>query len=172
MLLQNDTIRLRSLEPDDLEILYQWENDTTLWQYGDTLAPLSKELLSKYIETYDSNPFAAKQLRLIIELKDSNIQIGIIDLFDIDIFHSRTSIGILIAEKYRRQGYGTDALKIIEKYVSHRLGLMQIVANIQISNSASTTLFSKNGYRQTGCLKNWHRCGNSFEDVIVMQKVL
>ena len=27
MLLSNDSVRLRALEPEDLELLYRWEND-------------------------------------------------------------------------------------------------------------------------------------------------
>lgn len=36
MWLENEHIRLRALEPEDLEILYQWENNTQLreiWKY-------------------------------------------------------------------------------------------------------------------------------------------
>lgn len=40
MLLSNDRVRLRALEPEDLELLYRWENDPELWEVGNTLAPL------------------------------------------------------------------------------------------------------------------------------------
>ena len=32
MLLSNDRVRLRALEPEDLELLYRWENDPELWE--------------------------------------------------------------------------------------------------------------------------------------------
>ena len=37
MLLSNDRVRLRALEPEDLELLYRWENDPELWEVGNTL---------------------------------------------------------------------------------------------------------------------------------------
>ena len=40
--LENDTIRLRALEPEDLDLLYAWENDTSLWEFGSTLVPYSR----------------------------------------------------------------------------------------------------------------------------------
>ena len=40
-LLSNDIITLRALEPTDLDTLYRWENDTTLWAVSDTVAPYS-----------------------------------------------------------------------------------------------------------------------------------
>ncbi len=35
MLLKNDLFYLRALEPEDLEILYKWENDSSVWAAGD-----------------------------------------------------------------------------------------------------------------------------------------
>ena len=41
---------LRAPEPEDLELLYNWENDTSIWQLSNTLTPFSKFALRKYIE--------------------------------------------------------------------------------------------------------------------------
>ena len=50
-MINDDIIRLRALEPEDLECLYQWENDMDLWEVSDTLTPFSLFTLKKYIET-------------------------------------------------------------------------------------------------------------------------
>ena len=33
--LEDEVIRLRALEPEDLELLYRWENDSALWAFDD-----------------------------------------------------------------------------------------------------------------------------------------
>ena len=38
-MINDDIIRLRALEPEDLECLYKWENDMDLWEVSDTLTP-------------------------------------------------------------------------------------------------------------------------------------
>lgn len=38
-LLENKRIRLRATEPEDLELLYSWENDTEMWKNGVSVAP-------------------------------------------------------------------------------------------------------------------------------------
>ena len=48
-LLSNDTITLRALEPTDLDMLYQWENDTALWVVSDTIATYSRKALWQYL---------------------------------------------------------------------------------------------------------------------------
>ena len=44
-MLKGEYIQLRALEPSDLEVLYQWENDINIWKVSQTLAPFSKHVL-------------------------------------------------------------------------------------------------------------------------------
>ena len=37
--LSNDELRLRQLEPDDLDFLYRWENDPLLWSVSEFVEP-------------------------------------------------------------------------------------------------------------------------------------
>ena len=36
-MINDDIIRLRALEPEDLECLYKWENDMDLWEVSDII---------------------------------------------------------------------------------------------------------------------------------------
>lgn len=63
-------VTLRALEPEDLEILYQWENDPKIWQSGHTLTPFSRFVLKQYLENSHLDIYQTKQLRFIIELID------------------------------------------------------------------------------------------------------
>lgn len=171
-MLENSKIRLRPLEPSDLEFLYLWENDTSLWQYGDTRAPLSKELLENYIQNYDANILTAKQIRLMIVEKMSDTIIGTVDLYDVDIYNSRASIGLLIIPEFQGKGFGKETITLLEDYVLNSIGLSQLVNYIPETNINCLSLFKKLGYEQTGCLLHWHRIGREFQNVIVMQHIL
>ena len=59
-MINDDIIRLRALEPEDLECLYKWENDMDLWEVSDTLTPFSLFTLKKYIETCRPVPSACR----------------------------------------------------------------------------------------------------------------
>ena len=92
-LLDDSEILLRALEPSDVDVLYRWENDTTIWGVSTTIAPFSKETLRRYIEDVQ-DIYEAKQLRLMIADKKSGNTIGTIDLFDFDAHNRRAGIGI------------------------------------------------------------------------------
>ena len=78
-LLENTEIRLRALEPSDVDLLYAWENDTSIWDVSSTIIPFSKNTIRNYINNSQSDIYEAKQLRLMIEDKSSQSTIGAID---------------------------------------------------------------------------------------------
>ena len=47
--LSNDNVTLRAIEPEDIDLLYTWENDPEIWEVSHTLVPYSKYILALYI---------------------------------------------------------------------------------------------------------------------------
>lgn len=169
MLLFDDKIILRALEPTDLEILYKWENDTSLWTVGTTIAPFSRKQLWDYIENYDNDIYSARQLRLMIVDKASGEPAGTIDMCDFDPANSRMSIGILIDAPFCHIGLGTRALRLVMEYGRSMLNLHQLYAYIPADNRHSIGLFRKCGFRSAGCLRSWIRQSGIYTDVIMVQ---
>ncbi len=175
MLLKNDILKLRALEPTDLELLYEWENNPSIWEVSNTLTPYSKYILHQYIENSHRDIIESKQLRLIIDLssKGYDQSIGTIDLFDIDLYNKRAGIGILIAnEENRNKGYAGEALNLIEEYSFSHLNLQQIHCKINEDNLPSLKLFQRMGYEITGKLKQWKFTPNGWKDVYILQHLL
>ena len=42
MKLEYGKIRFRALEPEDIDILFEWENDAEIWEISNTFEPYSK----------------------------------------------------------------------------------------------------------------------------------
>lgn len=170
-LLENNEIRLRAPEPEDLDVLYKWENDTGLWALGASIAPFSRYTLRQYLANSTRDIYTDKQLRLMVELLQTGEAIGTVDLYDFDPFHLRAGVGILIDRQFRQQGYGLQTLALLEEYAFEFLNLKQLYAIIPGENSGSIRLFTKANYRQSGMLEKWLSSGDSFHDALVMQKI-
>lgn len=170
--LEDDIIRLRALEPTDLDVLYRWENDSSLWDVGNTIAPFSRKQLWDYIENYDGDIFTARQLRLMIVLKVSGEAVGTVDFYEFDPFNARSAVGVLVDGSHVRKGYAARALHLIADYAGKYLGLHQLVAIIPVANVASVRLFEKCGYKITGRLRSWIKKSTRFEDAFMVQKML
>ncbi len=170
--LENNTISLRAPEPEDLDLLYIWENEPSIWQVSGTLTPFSKFVLKQYLEHAGKDIYEVKQLRLMIQLKNNHRPLGAVDLFDFDPQHRRTGIGILIADPSdRRQGYAREALETVMAYCFEVLHLHQVYCNISAGNKASIKLFKDMGFEECGRKKDWLYNGSSFDDELLYQKI-
>jgi len=165
-------IKLRAVEPEDLELLYTWENDNRYWIISNTVSPFSKYTLKRYIENSHKNIYETGQLRLMIEHIKSGATIGAIDIFDFDPFHMRAGLGILIAdESSRRKGYASMALACLIEYCFTTLQLHQLFCNILSNNHESMELFRKHGFSETGVKKDWIKTAEGFIDEHMFQLI-
>ena len=170
-----DSITLRAVEPEDLALLYLWENDQKVWHVSNTLAPFSRYQLKQYIESNPGDILAHRQLRMMIDSGGRGVRartVGSIDLFDFDPIHQRAGLGILIAsEENRRQGYAFEAIQRMVDYGQKVLFLHQLYCNIAESNTASIKLFGKAGFKISGTKKDWLRTENGWEDELLLQLI-
>lgn len=167
--LHGNTVSLRALEPEDLQFLFDTENDESFWEVSHTQTPFSKFLLKQYLENAHLDIFEAKQLRLIIEEKLNNTPVGMIDLFDFNPQHFRAGIGVLIHQKYQKNGFASEALQLLINYCFTHLNLHQMYANITSDNSKSIALFKKHKFTEIGLKKDWTFNNGKFKDEILFQ---
>jgi diamine N-acetyltransferase len=170
-LLEGNQIRLRAIEPEDLDFLYEIENNELFWEVSHTQTPFSRFLLKQYIENCHLDIYEARQLRLLIETKDSTQSVGLIDIFDFNPQHKRAGVGIVIHEKYQSKGYASEALELLIKYSFTNLQLHQLFANIAKDNQKSISLFKKHHFKMVGSKSDWLFINGTFKDEILFQLI-
>lgn len=172
MILKGSLVKLRALEPEDIDALLEWENNPDFWHLSTTLAPFSRYALKQYIQLAQHDVYTAKQLRLMIVAAPDYRPVGTLDLYDFDPFHRRAGVGILIGrEEDRRRGYATDGLFALIRYAWEVLQLHQLYAQIPAGNKASHELFSGCGFEHTGTRKAWNKRGEEYEDEFFYQLI-
>ena len=173
-ILSGVNLRLRALEPADVDLLYGWENDTSVWKISNTLTPFSKFQLEEYILNGQNDIYASKQLRLLAVLPGTggaDTPVGAIDLFDFDPFHLRAGVGILIREEHRKRGFALEALQILIRYAFTTLRLHQLYCNIAPDNPHSLRLFEKAGFLKCGMKQDWILDGKTWKEEWMFQLI-
>jgi diamine N-acetyltransferase len=172
MTLSGDKVRLRALEPADIDLLYVWENDTAIWQVSGTVAPFSRHSLERFLDEQRLDIFQTKQQRLIIETLAGDA-VGALDIFELDMINRRAGLGILIYDAQERgRGYASDAVAVVCCYAAEILHLHQLWCNVGADNQVSLALFRKAGFTDVGTKRDWQFCGDRYTDEIMMQKIL
>ena len=166
-----DKIYLRALELDDIEFLFEIENNRDFWEISNTILPFSKYYLEKYIKESNHDIFSEKQFRFVISI-ENKYPVGLIDLFDFDPINHRAGIGIVINNTQRKKGYAIKSVKLIEDYSRKNLQIHQLYVNVGIDNKNSLDLFKKLGYVEIGIKKDWNYLDGQYIDEVLFQKIL
>ncbi|WP_034887858.1 GNAT family N-acetyltransferase [Gillisia sp. Hel_I_29] len=167
--LTGENVRLRALEPEDLDFILEVENTEKFWEISDTKVPYSRFLIKKYLQNSHRDIFDVRQLRLMI-CDLGGDPLGLVDIFDLDPKNRRASLGILIIkEEDRRKKYGAEVISLISQYCFVHLNLHQVYANVTVDNLPSIQLFEKCGFKKVGIKKDWNLINGKFKDEILYQ---
>lgn len=164
-------ITLRAPEPEDINLIYIWENSTDETHSSLRTGPLSRFQIKQYIENYDGEIYTLGGLRFMIDCEGTTV--GTVDVFDYDARGRHAFVGIYISPRYRRQGIALKALRQVEESMTHKVGMYALAALVAESNTASRRLFEKAGYSRAGLLRGWLADGPSHRlDALVYQRIL
>lgn len=163
-------IRLRAIEPEDLDLLYRIENDVELWNVGTSNVPYSRYLLHEYVANAKNDIYTDRQVRMMIENKEGKV-VGIVDLVNFDPSNHRAEVGLIILNEYRNQGYGTTVLYKIADYALRILHLHQLYAYVDIENKISMKVFKKGGFNVSSEIKDWLFDGQKYRDSVLLQRL-
>lgn len=170
--LKGETVFLRALEPEDLDFIYEVENDEEIWEVSSTQTPYSRYLIKQYLENAHQDIYEAKQLRLAICRYEDCLPVGLIDLFEYDPKNNRAGVGIMIQNREARNtGIGSETLNLLIQYSFRHLNLHQLFANIDSENEASVKLFAKFGFIEIGTKKQWNLVDGHYKDEAMFQLI-
>lgn len=164
-------VKLRAIEPEDLDLLYKIENDVQLWNVGTTNVPYSRYALHDYVANSSGDIYVDRQVRLMVE-NEKECVVGIVDIMNFEPQHLRAEVGIVIENSYRRMGYACSTLKQVAEYSLSVLHLHQLYVLVDINNTASISLFRKMGYKLMAELKDWLYDGREYHNAVLMQVFL
>lgn len=159
---------LRAMEPEDLDLLYQIENDTKLWNIGLTNVPYSRYVLHDYIAMSSGDIYTDKQVRLIIE-NEEHQTIGLVDIMNFNPQNRRAEMGIVLQEAFRQKGYGKDAIQKVMRYAKEVLHLHQLYVVANSSQKLTIGLFLRMGFKETCQLTDWLYDGELYHDATLLQ---
>ncbi len=171
--LTGERVRLRAVEPEDADNIFEWENDPEIWLISSTIVPFSKAEIIQYVKSANRDIYTTHQLRLMIETNENqSTVVGAIDMFNFDPFHRRAGVGILIAgDENRRKGYASETLKILIRYAFDFLLLKQLYCTIPDGHESSIRLFESLGFMPCGRKRQWLRTKEGWIDELSFQLI-
>lgn len=162
---------LRAMEPSDVNLIYDWENDSSEWASSSNYCPISYADIKRFVETSSADIYETRQMRQMVVDAVTGRRVGYVDMFDFDPFNMHGGVGVYIEKCSRNKGYASSAIDIFTNYLFDVLSLVTVIATIREDNKYSEKLFLSNGYQLVGSRKVWIRVGNKWFDEMIYQRV-
>ncbi|MBL7214321.1 MAG: GNAT family N-acetyltransferase [Phycisphaerae bacterium] len=163
-----NSIYLRTLEPEDVDRVYRWHNDQELYQ--DLIGThhfVSRATVEKWIEK--KSAFSSTEINMAICLKNNSEHIGNTYIRDINWVNRNGVIHLFIGDKEQRgKGYGKEAIKLIIEYAFQTIGLNRLYLYVFEDNSNAINLYKKAGFVVEGKLRKHVYKNGKFKDILIM----
>lgn len=157
------------LSPNNLEdypLFTKWLNDRNISDnLGNTSMVYTMDLEKKWMETEcDSS------VRFSIVKKDNDELIGSCSLMKVNNINRTCTIGIFIGEeKYRHNGYGTDAIKLLLSFAFDIYNMNNVDLQVFDFNKDAIECYKKIGFRQYGKRSKCYYVNGKYHDEIFME---
>lgn len=152
-MIDGDTVSLRPMTPDDLDLFVRWVNDpaasSPFW-YGKDRPVTREDLLGDWEGYYFDGSAPEKGRGFVIEVGATSI--GMIfytdTSYDIDGRPVRAEIDIVIGGSHQGRGYGTDAMQVFTEYLFGELGFHRVDARTYAYNTRMRHRLDRLGFTE------------------------
>ncbi len=164
--LQTKNLRLRPFVADDAEAVSQLAGVPEIAATTISIPhPYSITAAKTWIAGLPHLYRTGQAVHFAVNLLETKQLIGSFALRKIDRKHANAELEFWIGTPWQRQGYGTEALAEIIKFVFNQLELHRIYAYHISGDQPSSQFLAKQGFRQEGVLHDAIRKGKQFQDI-------
>lgn len=160
--IKTERLLLRKIQPDDAEMVYMWMGDPEVCKYERWKPHPNSDYSHGYIiEVFDGYKSDCTY-QWGIELNGKLI--GSVSIVNINDYDQKAILGYCLAREFWSNGYTTEAVKAVLRYMLIEIGLNRIEASHSINNIASGRVLEKVGMLFEGQSKDYYFCNSGFQD--------
>lgn len=160
-------IRLRSVEPDDWETHFRWDQDSTLGRNLERVyPPKSREASRRWAEQMTLQRGEDDQFHFEIETLAGE-PVGSIATNECNPRVGSFSYGVAILPQHFRKGYASEAICLVLRYYFQELRYQKVTVRVFSFNEPSLRLHERLGFQQEGRLRRMvYTRGRHYDEVI------
>lgn len=166
MHLESERIYLRKLEEIDAPIMLVNTTDEEIRYMTGTKPKFTLEQIQAHINNINND---SSRHDFAICLKDDDQMIGELSIFDIDEEDKKAGFRISMSSiKLTGKGYGTEAIKIVLRFVFEELKLNRLQLEVFSHNLRGIRAYEKVGFVKEGVLRESLYYNGTYSDEIIM----
>ena len=165
--LEGERIILREYRKEDFSYIRKWINDYEITKYLSNVFLYPHSVVDT--ENFINAMMEGKMRGFIIAHKETEEYIGQLDLIHIDWPNRVGTIGIVIGTKDNlSKGFGTEAIKLLQKFVFNKLNLNKLELDVRAFNERAIKCYEKSGFKIEGRIRENYFDNGKYTDTIKM----
>ena len=165
--LETRRLRLRRFEERDVDAALLWANDDRVFRYAFSEPPRNLKEAGDFLrfcfQEYENKGIGP----WLIQLRDTDEQIGNCWFKSIDAANSRIEINYFLGSRHWGRGLATEAVLAMLRFGFEDLGANRMEARSIAANAASERVARKAGMRFEGVLREYVYAKGQFHDLNV-----
>ena len=162
-------MRLRAVEPGDLEVIVAGDHDTDSARSGWRIfPPRSVWAAAEWVDQQTRRPNDGDEFRLVIEALDSTDAVGSLNTQGCDPVAGTFGYGITVAPWARRRGYASDAVIVLLGYLFGERRYQKCTVGAYAFNEGSVAFHQALGFQIEGHIRRAHfTAGRHWDEVVL-----
>lgn len=162
-----EKVRFRAYGKEDTKLAHEYINDEDVKKnlIVGIPYPVTLHEEEKWIESQSA---FKTEYSFAIEILESGEYIGGCGVNKVDWKNSVAEIGIFVAKKFWGKGYGTDAMKLLVKFVFEQININKVKLNVYSFNKRAIKCYEKSGFKLEGVLRREMFRDGKYHDIHVM----
>ena len=162
-------IRLRAVEPGDVESFHAWVNDPEVTRGLAMYLPYSLADEKNWFDGLAKRDMREKPLAIEIKKGRAWKLIGNCGVFDIDSTARSAELGIMIGDKSEwNKGYGSETMSLLLRHCFETLNMNRVSLRVYTANVRAVRAYEKAGFQMEGRLREAVYKNGKYDDVLVM----
>jgi RimJ/RimL family protein N-acetyltransferase len=168
----DDTVRLRDVTPDDVDLLELWEAPAFTSEYND----FGMEPRASLREPVSRGPLRNdRNGMLIVERVADGMPIGTVGWHAVRYGPNEASrawnIGISLVPEARGHGYGGEAQRLVARELFDTTDVNRVEANTDVENLREQRALEKAGFEREGIQRGAQFRGGRYHDVVTYARL-
>ncbi|MHB8467212.1 MAG: GNAT family N-acetyltransferase [Acidimicrobiales bacterium] len=166
---QGDKVRLRALEPDDVDAFVAADADTDTARAGWRIFPPRSEWGAReWVQQATQHANDGDEFRVAVESLASGDVVGTLNTHRCDPVHGTCSYGITIFSWAQHQGYGREAVVLVLRYLFGERRYQKCTVGVYGFNDGSVAFHEALGFRVEGRIRRaFFALGEHHDEVLL-----
>lgn len=163
-----ERVRLRGIEPDDWEAFQEFDTHSADVRTADRLhPPRSRAGYQRWAAEEAVAAPAGDLFRLAVESRPGHHVVGTVNTVDPEPRAGRFGYGVAIGRDHQRQGYATEAVTLLLRYMFGERRYHKCEIGVYAFNDASVQLHRRLGFVEEGRLRHHEFFAGRHHDLVL-----